>query len=107
MDRRDEVLEEFREDIRGDLKELGPLIAAARGIVNQSPTSTVTISAGSIGVWVAATACLVALAAVMVGSIFVAIALSDLNRQTQELRQTNETQQAYINAAFAQPEEQP
>jgi hypothetical protein len=102
MDRKEQVVDEVMKDLR----ELAPLMAAARGIVSQSPTATITVSAGGIGIWVAVTACLVTLAVSMVGGILVAIALSDLNRQTQELRQTNETQQAYINAAFGQQEKE-
>lgn len=105
MDRLREVKEEADRDLETNLRELIPLMSAARGIVSHSPNATITVSAGGVGIWVAVTACVATLTGLLVGVIFVAIYLSDLNRQTQELRLTNETQQAYINAYFAKPEE--
>lgn len=65
----------------------------------------INVSAGGVGLWVAVTACLVSMAISIVGLILVGLALSDLNRQTQELRQSDATTQAYLNAYFSQPKE--
>lgn len=76
---------------------------AGRSVNNSA--SHVTLGMGGVATWVALTACLVMLAVTIVGSIFIAIALSDLNRQAQELRQADATMQAYINAGLVQPKE--
>lgn len=62
--------------------------------------STITVNAGGVGVWIAATSCIAVLAAVLVGAIFVAFGMSDLNRQLQERRQKDEAQDAYINVIY-------
>lgn len=101
MDRRDEVMDELRHD----LKELGPLISAARGIVAHSPTSQITVNAGGLGLWVAVTACVVTMAVSLVVAVFVAFAIADLNATDRAIMERQDVQQAYINAAFSQPEE--
>lgn len=93
-------MDEF-DQIRGLLHEVRDL-AAPIGVGN----AQISVSAGGIGVWVAVTACLVMMAALLVGTVFVAIGMSDLNRQAQELRQTDQTIQAYINAGLVQPKEE-
>lgn len=105
MDRLREVKEEADRDLETNLRELIPLMSAARGIVSHSPNATITVSAGGVGIWVAVTACVATLTGLLVGVIFVAIYLSDLNRQTQELRESDQVIQAYINAGMVQPKE--
>jgi hypothetical protein len=91
-------------------KDTEDRIALVRALVDQpgnTNTSSVQINAGGVGIWIAITACLIMLAVTMVGSIFIAIALSDLNRQTQELREADVVLQAYINAGYvSQPKEE-
>lgn len=82
--------------LAANLDRLAPAVGA---------TSNISVNAGGIGTWVAVTACLVVLAVTLVGSIYVAIGLADLNRQTQELRQADATLQAYINVGYQQKEE--
>jgi len=90
--------------LAGLLERAENITGGPRSTTNGS--ATVQINAGGVAVWVAATACLVMLAVVLVGTIFVAVAMSDLNRQTQELRERDDMLQAYINVAYgAQPEE--
>lgn len=105
MDRLREVKEEADRDLETNLRELIPLMSAARGIVSHSPNATITVSAGGVGIWVAVTACVATLTGLLVGVIFVAIYLSDLNRQTQELRESDQVIQAYINAGMVQPKD--
>ena len=83
------------------LEQLG----AMAGRNANSAASHISVNAGGLAVWAAVTACMVMLAVTIVGSIFIAIALSDLNRQSQELRQADATMQAYINAGLVQPKE--
>lgn len=107
MDRMEDLKGAVEKDLETELRDLIPLLAAARGIVSTgSSNSTVVVQAGGVAVWLAVVACAVVVGMTMTAMIFVAIGMSDLNRQTQEIRQTNETQQAYINAAFSQPEKE-
>lgn len=105
MDRLTELRDEAKHDLETELRDLLPLLSAARGIVSHSPNATITVSAGGIGIWVAVTACVATLTGLLVGVIFVAIYLSDLNRQTQELRESDQVIQAYINAGMVQPKD--
>lgn len=93
-----ENFKELREGVEGLIKDKG------LGNANSS-SSNINFNAGGLALWAALTACLVMLAVTIVGSIFIAIALSDLNRQAQELRQADATMQAYINAGLVQPKE--
>lgn len=90
-----------------DLKAIGSLLHEVKGLTAPTATgnATITVNAGGVGLWVAVTACLVSMAISIVGLILVGLALSDLNRQTQELRQSDATTQAYLNAYFSQPKE--
>lgn len=81
--------------------------AALTGNANSVGNAQININAGGIGVYIAATCCLMTLVAVVVASVFVAIGMSDLNQQTRELRQADMVQQAYINAGYtANPKEE-
>lgn len=92
-------------------KEVHPAtLALAQQMMAQpqnSANSTIQVNAGGLALWAAVTACLVMLAVTIVLAVFVAIGMSDLNRQTQELREANEVQQAYINAAFSNQTKEP
>lgn len=87
MDRRDEVMDELRHD----LKELAPLIAAARGIVNHSPSQQIVVNAGGLAVWLAATCA--ALCFVMV--VVLAMLYVDHSRKIDDLNH-------YLNAIYMQ-----
>ena len=67
----------------------------------------ITVSAGGVGLWIAVTACAVIMAVTVVASVFVAVGMADLNRQTQELRQADATFNAYLVAGYIQPKEEP
>lgn len=105
MDRMGELRKEAEKDLETELRDLIPLLSAARGIVNHSPSQVFHVNAGGLAVWLSVLACSVVVAVTLTAVIFVAIGMSDLNRQTQELRQTDQTIQAYINAGLVQPEE--
>ena len=91
-----------------ELTELKQLVREVRDLTGPQAygTANVNVSAGGIGIWLAVTACAMTLAGVLVGAVFVAIHISDLNRQTQELRETNQTIQAYINAGMVNPQKE-
>lgn len=106
MNQGNELLREQAEQLRKNLDVLADRLDEISQLRStQAATSTVQINAGGVGVWVASTACAVILAVTIVASVFLAIALSDLNRQAQELRQTDATIQAYINAGLVKPKE--
>lgn len=107
MDRMEQLRDEASKDLAAELRDLIPLLSAARGIVSHSPSSQIVVQAGGIAVWLAVTACVVMVAVTLSAVVFIGLGLSDLNRQTQELRQTDQTIQAYINAGLVQPEEKP
>ncbi len=90
-----------------EMGKIRDLITEVRQLSGPQATGTaqITISAGGVGIWIAVTACAMTLAAMLVGTVFVAIGMADLNRQTQELRQSDQTIQAYINAGYVQPKE--
>lgn len=88
--------------IRGLLDEVRQMTGPQANGVAQ-----ITVSAGGVGIWLAVTACAMTLAAMLVGTVFVAIGMADLNRQTQELRQSDQTIQAYINAGYLPQKEEP
>lgn len=89
------------------LDELDRFLSAARGVKGPSAVGNaqISVNAGGVATWAAVTACAVAAAMTLVASIFVAIAVSDLNQQTREIRERQDLQQAYINSAFGQPQE--
>ncbi len=76
------------------------------GSSNQTGTSTITVNAGGIGVWLAASCCAVAVAVCFVGAVFVSALINDLNRQTQELRQKDEIHDAYFSAGYGSPKKE-
>lgn len=92
-----------------DLKQIGSLLHEVKGMTTPNTATgnaTITVSAGGVGLWVAVTACLVSMAVSLVGLLLVGLALSDLNRQTQELRQSDALINAYINSGLAPKQEE-
>lgn len=73
---------------------------------NSVGSSTITVNAGGIGVWIAASCCAVAVAVCLVGAVFVSALFNDLNRQTQELRQKDEIHDAYFSAGYGSPKQE-
>lgn len=97
------------DDLQKQLDDVETLVRAVRGL-ERAPSASgvgnaqISVNAGGVAVWAAVAACFACLVGLLVGATFVAVAVSDLNRQTQEIRQINETQQAYINTYFSKPE---
>lgn len=96
------------QDMASQLDELDRFLNAARGVHGPSGVGNaqISVNAGGVAVWMAVVACMVAVAVVLTASIFVAIAVSDLNEQARELRYKTDTIQAYINAGMVQPKEE-
>ena len=72
------------------LKDLEPLFPR-----NQN-TSTTQVNAGTIGVWIAASACAVCIAVMVVGGIFVTREFVRYDQQLQELREKDDIHDAWL-----------
>lgn len=88
-----------------NLDRLDGLLRQAESITRGSPAhatgnATVHVNAGGVAVWVAATACAVCMAVLIVGAVFVSVWMADQGREIQELRQNDDVLQAYINAGY-------
>ena len=59
-------------------------------------TAKITVNAGGVGVWIAATACLVVMAVVVVGSIYVTREFTRQDQQLKELRDNDGVHDAWI-----------
>jgi uncharacterized spore protein YtfJ len=60
----------------------------------------ITVNAGGVGVWVATTACIVMLAIVLVGSIWVSREFTRQDQAMIELREENKTMQSFLSAIY-------
>ena len=72
------------------LQELGNLLPRNDNIAK------IEVNAGSIGVWLAATACVVCVAVMVVGGIFVTREFVRYDQQLQELREKDEIHDAWL-----------
>lgn len=72
------------------LQELGNLLP------RNDNTAKIEVNAGSIGVWLAATACVVCVAVMVVGGIFVTREFVRYDQQLQELREKDEIHDAWL-----------
>ena len=76
-----------------ELRQLRTALTSLRNIGNP----TVSINAGGMGVWVAATACFVMLAALMVGGFWISRELNQIEVRFSDMKNTNDIQDAYDN----------
>ena len=72
------------------LQELGDLLP------RNDNTAKIDVNAGSIGVWLAATACVVCVAVMVVGGIFVTREFVRYDQQLQELREKDDIHDAWL-----------
>lgn len=91
MDRLTELRDEAKQDLETELRDLLPLLSAARGIVSHSPTATISVNAGGLGTWLAATAAIVCFAM----TIILTLLYIDQSRQIDDLKD-------YLSAIYAQ-----
>lgn len=69
-------------------------------------TSTVTINAGGIGVWIATTACAVMLASLLVGAFWVSREFTRLDARLNDQTDVDSVQDAYIHKLRAEQQKQ-
>jgi hypothetical protein len=81
---------------------LGRLERAAKSVPGSS-VSSITVQAGGIGVWIAATCCAVMLAALLVLAVVGAAAYTDMRADIRALRDTDNAIRAYINTGVLKP----
>ena len=72
------------------LEELGNLLP------RKDNTAKIEVNAGSIGVWLAATACAVCVAVMVIGGIFVTREFVRYDQQLQELREKDDIHDAWL-----------
>lgn len=99
------------------MEQIGPRIEGVETSVNeiketvqrmatnhsgQQSVSSITIDAGSIGVWIAATACLVMLAALVVGGLWMSRELNRIDVTMSERKEEADRMQTYLSAIYAQ-----
>ena len=72
------------------LEELGNLLPRSDN------TAKIEVNAGSIGVWLAATACAVCVAVMGIGGIFVTREFARYDQQLQELREKDDIHDAWL-----------
>ena len=72
------------------LEELGNLLP------RNDNTAKIEVNAGSIGVWLAATACAVCVAVMVIGGIFVTREFVRYDQQLQELREKDDIHDAWL-----------
>lgn len=78
--------------VRRDLDALLP---------KSSNTSTITINAGGVGVWVAAMACIVMLTALMVGAFWVSREFTRIDAALLKREDDADRAQTYLSAIYA------
>lgn len=99
MDRLTELRDEAKQDLETELRDLLPLLSAARGIVSHSPSSQIVVNAGGVGVWLAATCA--GLCFVMV--VVLAMLYVDHSRKIDDL--SHYLNAIYMQAPHLKPEE--
>jgi len=92
------TLDESMDRLDGLLRKAESITSGSR--TNATGNATVHVNAGGVAVWVAATACAVCMAVLIVGAVFVSVWMADQSREIQELRQNDDVLQAYINAGY-------
>lgn len=75
----------------------------ALGHVGNSSASA-NFNAGSAGIWIAVTCCLVMLAAGGVAALWMATEITETRAQLRELRAEQKSFRAYINAGYVKPQ---
>jgi hypothetical protein len=93
-------------EIRETLEKADELVTELKAFRNLSPESgnatSVTISAGGVGVWIATTACLVMLAVLLVGGLWMSRELNRIDVTMSERKEEADRMQTYLSAIYAQ-----
>lgn len=65
-------------------------------------TSSIQVNAGGIGVWACLTACIMMLAMVMIGGMWMSREFNRIDREMTDRREGMERMQTYLSAIYAQ-----
>lgn len=93
-----------------DLRVIGSLLREVKSLAAPQATGVaqINVSAGGAAVWLAVCACVVSVVVTAVASIFFGMTIqadrAETARQMQELRQKDDTFQAYINMIYNKQE---
>lgn len=85
------------EKVRRDLDTLLP---------RNANSAVITINAGGVGVWIATTACIVMLAALLVGLFWVSREFTRLDNRFNDQTDTDSVQDAYIHKLRAEQKQE-
>lgn len=89
--------------LSANLLDLNRILTQLKDKTNStSTTSTVSVNAGGMGVWLATTACLIMLGVVIVGALWASREFQRTDAQIAELRGQLGTTQSYLNAIYVQ-----
>lgn len=91
-----EEMEQIKADATG-IKAMLERMERDRGVRN---TTTVRIEGGGVGVWVAVTCCLVMLAAMMVGSLWMTREFARIDKELNERKEEGQRMQSYLSAIY-------
>lgn len=72
---------------------------------NSSSNVTFTVNAGGVGVWIACTCCLVMLASMLVGALWLSREFGRIDTQFSNAKNTDDIHDAYIQKLRAQQQE--
>jgi len=65
-------------------------------------TSTITINAGGVGVWVAVTCCLVMLFSTLIGAVWLSREFARVDKELNERKEEGQRMQSYLSAIYVQ-----
>jgi hypothetical protein len=82
-----------------DLEKLERALSILGG-PNNTSQSHIQVNAGGIALWISVTCCVATMLGLIMAVVMGTMAASDINRQLQERRQKDDTQDAYINVMY-------
>lgn len=97
-------MQEEIEALREALKEYTEVMKRSNPSMYGGSNANINVSAGGIGVWVAATSCIIMLAVLVVGGtiggIWLSREFSRIDKELQERKGENERAQSYLSSIF-------
>ncbi len=97
------VLKQAVAEVLEEVRRVPPQVTGNQASGNRIE---IQVNAGGIGVWIAATACLVVLAVTIVSAIFTSHEFTRQGRELQELREQDEIHDAWIQTLNKQQKAQ-
>jgi len=97
-------MQEEIEGLREALKEYTEVMRRSNPSMNGGSNANINVSAGGIGIWVAATACIIMLSVLIVGGtiggMWLSREFSRIDKELQERKGENERAQSYLSSIF-------